>query len=365
MISRAKSISCTALLATGLAAFLAPPAGAQTLRIAMTSADLPTVTGIPNNGGEGFRFLGYPAYDSIVNWDFLHPDSLADITPGVFTEWHIDPTDAKRWIFKVRQGVKFHDGSSFNLEAVLWNLQRIYDSKAPQYDAPAAPIVRATVSMQDTWEKIDDETMAITTKYPFNFFPYLLTRILIASPAQWEKGKSCPEFAKAPSGTGPFRITKVVPGQSVEMTRNEDYWDKSRIPKLQKMIVMPMPEATTRLAALRSGQVDWIEVPPPDAIPSLQAAGFNISLWPYPHTYPYVLNTLPTSPFNDARVRQAANYAIDRQGQGAVEGRWLWVRQAAEGEDDDLHFRFRADAADPDERVHAAELQGRRDGYRV
>ena len=51
MISRAKSISCTALLATGLAAFLVPPAGAQTLRIAMTSADLPTVTGIPNNGG--------------------------------------------------------------------------------------------------------------------------------------------------------------------------------------------------------------------------------------------------------------------------------------------------------------------------
>ena len=149
------------------------------------------------------------------------------------------------------------------------------------------------------------------------------------------------------------------------MTRNEEYWDKTRIPKLQKMIVMPMPEATTRLAALRSGQVDWIEVPPPDAIPSLQAAGFTISLWPYPHTYPYVLNTLPTSPFNDVRVRQAANYAIDRQGQGAVEGRWLWVRQAAEGEDHDLHLRFRADAADPDERVHAAELQGRRDGYRV
>ncbi len=307
-----------ATITLAAALLVGAPAHSQTLRVAMTAADLPTVTGIPNNGGEGFRFLGYPAYDSIINWDFTHTDQLADVAPGLFTEWHNDPANPLRWIFKVRQGVKFHDGSPFTLDAVLWNLQRIYDSKAPQYDAPAAPIVRATVSMLDTWEKIDDETMAITTKFPFSFFPYVLTRILIASPAQWEKGKSWPEFAKAPSGTGPFRITKVVPGQSVEMTRNEDYWDKSRIPKLQKLIVMPMPEATTRLAALRSGQVDWIEVPPPDAIPSLKDAGFKISLWPYPHTYPYVLNTLPTSPFNDVRVRQAANYAIDREGLGKL-----------------------------------------------
>ncbi len=106
----------------------------------------------------------------------------------------------------------------------------------------------------------------------------------------------------------------MVLGQYAEMSRNEDYWDKTRIPKLDKMVVYPMPEATTRVAALRSGQVDWIEVPPPDAIPSLKAAGLQISLWPYPHTYPYVLNCLDSSPFKDVRVRQAINYAIDREG---------------------------------------------------
>ena len=119
---------------------------------------------------------------------------------------------------------------------------------------------------------------------------------------------------KSPSGTGPFKITKVVLGQYAEMSRNEAYWDKARIPKLDKMVVYPMPEATTRVAALRSGQVDWIEVPPPDAIPSLKAAGIQISLWPYPHTYPYVLNCLDNSPFKDVRVRQAINYAVDREG---------------------------------------------------
>jgi hypothetical protein len=118
----------------------------------------------------------------------------------------------------------------------------------------------------------------------------------------------------APSGTGPFRITKHVPNQYVEMSRFEGYWNPSRIPRLDSLMVYPIPEATTRLAALRSGQVVWIEVPPPDAIPSLKAAGFQISLWPYPHTYPYVLKCTPDLPFADRRVRQAMSYAIDREG---------------------------------------------------
>ncbi len=260
------------LAAASAAALPALPAATaatpQILRIGMTAADLPTTHGIPNNGGEGFRFLDYPAYDSIVNWDFTRADKLADITPGLFTAWHPDETNAVRWVCEVRQGVKFHDGSEFDADAVIFNLRRIFDDKSPQYDAPAAPIVRATLSMIDKFERADAKTIVLTTQYPFSFLPYLLTRILIASPTQWEKaGKSWAAFAKQPSGTGPFKITKVVLGQYAEMTRNEDYWDKTRIPKLEKMVVYPMPEATTRVAALRSGQVDWIEVPPPDASP--------------------------------------------------------------------------------------------------
>src|ERR1700759_5421662 len=305
-------------LLTGIAAAATMPAlpafaavGGGTLRIAMTAADLPSAHGIPNNGFEGYRFLGYPPYDALVNWDLRHnPYKPTHIPPVLFTAWKIDPANPLRWICSVRQGVKFHDGSDFNADAVIWNLQRIYDDKSPQYDAPAAPIVRATVSMITKFEKADDKTIVISTQYPFSFLPYLLTRILIASPTQWEKvGKNWAAFAKEPSGTGPFKITKVVLGQYAEMTRNDDYWDKARVPKLDKMVVYPMPEATTRVAALRSGQVDWIEVPPPDAIPSLKAAGLQISTWPYPHAYPYILSTLDDSPFKDVRVRQAINYA--------------------------------------------------------
>jgi ABC-type transport system substrate-binding protein len=287
----------------------------QVLRIAMTASDLPTVTGIPNNGGEGFRFLGYPAYDGVVNWDYAHVDQTADATPGLFESWTIDPGNPTRWIFTLRQGVLFHDGSPLVMDDIIWNLQRVWDDKSPQYDAPAAPIVRATVTMLDRWEKIDDSKIALYTKVPFSFFHYLLTVFLIASPRQWEKmGRSWTGFAKEPSGTGPFKITRVVPGQYAEMTRNDAYWNKARIPKLDRLVVYPMPESTTRLAALRSGQVDWIEVPPPDAIPSLKDAGFQISLWPYPHTYPYVLNCASGLVFSDVRLRQAMNYAIDRDG---------------------------------------------------
>jgi peptide/nickel transport system substrate-binding protein len=297
-------------------AFSAHAAGGGTLRIAMTAADLPSAHGIPNNGFEGFRFLGYPPYDALVNWDLRHnPDKPADITPGLFTEWKADEANPLRWLFTVRQGVKFHDGSDFNADAVIWNLRRVYDEKSPQYDAPAAPIVKAAVSMVDTYEKVDDTTIAMTTKYPFSFLPYLLTRLLMVSPAQYEAvGKSWPEFGKKPSGTGPFKITRVLPGQYIEMVRNENYWDKERIPKVEKLVVSPMAEATTRIAALRSCQVDWIEVPAPDSIPSLKQAGFTVTLWPYPHTWPYVLNTEEGSAFKDVRVRQAANYAIDREG---------------------------------------------------
>jgi peptide/nickel transport system substrate-binding protein len=310
-----------ALLAGIGAAAATPPfrvlaANGGTLRIAMTAADLPSSHGIPNNGFEGYRFLGYPPYDALINWDLRrNPDKPAEITAGLFTDWKSDPGNPLRWTFRVRQGVTFHDGSAFDADAVIWNLRRIYDEKAAHYDAPAAPIVRAAVSMVDTYEKVDDKTIVMTTKYPFSFLPYLLTRILIVSPTQYQTvGKNWAEFNKRPSGTGPFKITRVVPGHYIEMVRNENYWDKDRIPKLEKLVVSPMAEATTRIAALRSGQVDWIEVPAPDSIPSLKAAGYNVTLWPYPHTYPYCLNTEADSPFKDVRVRQAINYAIDRDG---------------------------------------------------
>ena len=304
----------TAACATAMALIGAPSAQAQkTLRIAMTAADIPTTTGMPNNGFEGMRFVGYTAFDALVLWDLSQTERLPDIKPGLATAWKVDEADKTKWVFTLRQGVKFHDGAPFNADAVAWNLARFYDDKSPQFEPNGSAITRARVPLISKWEKVDDYTIPIYTKVPLSYFPFMTAQILLASPAAWEKaGKNWADVAKAPAGTGPFKITKVNPRQSILMEKNADYWDKARVPKVDRLMLVPMPEATTRLSALRSNQVDWIEVPPPDAIPSLKSAGYVVSTSRYPHIWPWVLKITHDSPFADKRVRQAANFAVDR-----------------------------------------------------
>ena len=286
----------------------------KTLRIAMTAADIPTTTGMPNNGFEGMRFVGYTAFDALVLWDLSQTEKLPGIKPGLATAWHVDEADRTKWVFTLRKGVKFHDGAPFNADAVAWNLGRFYDDKSPQFEPNGSAITRARVPLVSKWEKIDDYTIAIYTSVPISYFPFMTAQILLASPAAWEKAdKDWAKVAKAPAGTGPFKITKVNSRQSIEMAKNADYWDKERVPKVDRLVLLPMPEATTRLSALRSNQVDWIEVPPPDAIPSLKGAGYVVSTSRYPHIWPWVLKVTPDSPFADKRVRQAINFAVDRE----------------------------------------------------
>lgn len=287
----------------------------QHLRIAMTAADIPTTTGMPNNGAEGMRFVGYPVFEPLVDWDLLGPDDKrTGFRPGLATKWSVDETRLK-WTFELRQGVQFHDGSAFNADAVVWNFARLYDDKSPQYEVAASGIARARVPQVAKWEKVDDFTVAIWTKLPTSFFPMLLAWIPFASPAQYEKlGRDWAAFAKQPSGTGPFRITRVAPQQSIELQRNASYWAPERRPKVDRVTLFPMPEANTRLAALRSGQVDWIEVPPPDGIASLKQAKFQVTTKIYPHIWPWVFSQTGDSPFRDKRVRHAANWGVDRAG---------------------------------------------------
>src|SRR6516165_11926773 len=83
-----------------------------TLRIGMTASDIPLTTGQTDQGGEGMRFMGYTVYDGLINWELSSFDKPSDIVPGLATSYGVDPADpAKtRWIFKIREGVKFHDG---------------------------------------------------------------------------------------------------------------------------------------------------------------------------------------------------------------------------------------------------------------
>ena len=308
------TVSSAAITAVGIPG----PAKAQTekvLRIAMTATDIPLTTGGPDNGFEGFRFTGYTIYDALINWDLSPSDKPAKLAPGLAVSWNVDSADRKKWILKLRQGVKFHDGSDFDADAVIWNIVRLFDDKSPQFDQRASAQVKGRLGALAAWRKIDNATVELTTRSEDAFFPYQLTFLLITSPKHFEKvGRDWLAFASQPSGTGPFKLERLQPRQRAELVANKEYWDAARRPKVDRVILYPIPEANSRTAALLSGQVDWIEAVSPDQTAQITAAGGRISTNDYPHGWNYMLSFQPDSPFRDIRVRKAINLAIDREG---------------------------------------------------
>lgn len=307
-----------------LAASLTSATGAMaqgTLRIGMTAADIPLTTGQTDQGGEGMRFMGYTVYDSLIEWDLTSADKPSVLIPGLATEWSVDPEDTTKWTFKLRDGVTFHDGSAFTAQSVVWNLDKLLVETAEQYDPRQSAQGKSRIPAVASYTAIDDLTLEIITKTPDATLPYQLAWILMSSPAQFDAlGKSWEAFAATPSGTGPWKLETFVPRERAEMVPNAAYWDETRIPKLDKMVLIPLPEPNARAAALMSGQVDWVEAPAPDTIPAMTGNGFVISSNAYPHNWTWHLSRLEGSPWNDIRVRKAANLAIDREGMSALLG---------------------------------------------
>jgi peptide/nickel transport system substrate-binding protein len=309
---RSATISRSVALGLVLAAASTSVGAESVLRIAMTAGDIPAWTGQPDQGFEGYRFVGYNLYDGLTDWDLSQRDKEVDIRPGLATKWYPDPEDKKRWVFELRHGVKFHDGCDWNADAAVANIKRLTDKTDPAFDPVNFARARSRTNDIDHVNKIDDYTIAIETIAVSSMFPYNTPYVLMLSPCALKAaGYNYQVYANAPAGTGPYKFDKVVPHERLELVKNADYWDKNRIPKQDRVVLLPMPEASTRVAALLSGQVDWVEAPPPDALDRLKSAGMQIVTNVYPHTWPYLLNVM-NGPFKDVRVRQAANYAVNR-----------------------------------------------------
>ncbi|WP_198377379.1 ABC transporter substrate-binding protein [Neoroseomonas rubea] len=299
----------------------AAPAMAQgTIRIGMTAADIPLTNGQPDQGFEGNRFTGIPLFDSLTMWDLSAADRPSVVVPGLATEWRVDPNDRTRWIFTLRRGARFHDGSEFNADAVVWNVRKVLDREAPQFDPRQVGVTATRMPTLRRAEKIDDYTVALFTSEPDSLLPINLTNLFMASPAQWQRFRDANPtaeaawnaFAREPSGTGPFRVTRFVPRERLEMARNDNYWGTKA--RAERIVLLPIPEANARTAALLSNQVDWIEAPAPDAIPQLRSRGMAITSNAQPHVWPWQPCFAEGSPLRDVRVRRALNLAIDREG---------------------------------------------------
>ncbi len=309
------TIRCAVALSVALLLSGAAARAETVLRIGMTLADIPVMNSQPDQGGEGWRFIGTTLFDGLVGWDLSSADKPSVLIPSLATAWATDQADRTRWIFTLRHGVKFHDGTPFNADAVVWNFDKLADRNAPQYDPRQVAQTFGRVNRIKSYRKLDDDRFELVTHVPDALVPYYMSRFFFASPTQWDKvGRDWAEFAKAPVGTGPWKLDKFVARERAELVRNPDYWNPQRVPHTDRLVLLPIPDAATRTSALLSGQVDWVEAPAPDAVPRLRQAGMQIVTNSYQHVWPYMLSRLPDSPWNDVRVRKAANLAIDRAG---------------------------------------------------
>lgn len=281
----------------------------NTLVIAMTASDIPVLdTGLAQGQGyEGLRFVANQLYDGLTKFDLTQGDEIPKIVPGLAESWEPNE-DLTSWTFTLRPDVTFHDGTPWNADAAIFNLERYVDTGSPNFYQELNAQGGISVAGIESFEKVDDMTIRIATKGPWSYLPVDLATVYFGSPtairAEGNQG-----FAERPVGTGPFVFESLQRGQRLVMVRNESYWDGA--PAVERVILRPIPDPTARTAALRSGEVNWIEVPPPDDVPGFASGGFQVLTNSYDHIWPWVLDT-SEAPFDSPTVREALNWAIDR-----------------------------------------------------
>jgi peptide/nickel transport system substrate-binding protein len=238
------------------------------------------------------------------------------IIPLLAEKWTASP-DGLTFTFKLRQGVKFHDGTPFNAEAIEFNVRRVWDSNFKYFYKRGAAIPPYRYRNLKDVKAVDENTVVFTLTDRNAFFieqlaegasPGLPT---MASPtAVMKYGND--DFGNHPAGTGPFRVKEQVKGQYVTLERNPDYWNKP-YPYLDQLIFREIPDTTTRVNALRAGEVDLIISVPPDDVAALKEDGFTIADNVLPHIW-YLAFNVAAKPFDDVKLRRAVNMAIDKEG---------------------------------------------------
>ncbi|MCQ1537405.1 ABC transporter substrate-binding protein [Methanocalculus taiwanensis] len=261
----------------------------QVLTIGM-STDVPLWQNSNFPGGDG-RFVWSQIYETLVR-----VDTDLNIEPGLATSWDT-PDDGKTWFFYLRDGVIFHDGTPLNADAVVYS----YNENS---------YVRAQGALQTiaSVEAVDDLTVKFVMKRP-QPLPLYLTHVAwpVVSPTCVDSNGN---FIK-PIGTGPYAFESHTKAQQVVLTKNENYWGTA--PTLDMVIFKVIPEASTRVMALETGEVDMIiKVPESDCIRLENTPGITVSRKVSTFTDFLQFNT-KTSPFDDIRVRKAVAYAIDTE----------------------------------------------------
>ncbi len=236
-------------------------------------------------------------YDTLVQ-----PGADLSMEPALAESWEIS-SDNLTWTFTLRDGVKFHNGRDLVAQDVVYSFERIIAEGLNGWRFGAVDSITAP----------DDSTVVITLTQPS---PNLLVSI-----AGFKGMAIVPEeividgtIGTTPVGTGPFRFVSQSPDEGIVLEKNPDYWRASEgLPKLDGIRFVQIPEAGTKLTALRTGEVHWIDAVPPQDIESLAGEdGITVGRVPGGDYHYFALNQNRT-PFDDVRVRQAIATAINRE----------------------------------------------------
>lgn len=221
------------------------------------------------------------------------------LQPGLAEKWELIKPNT--WRFHIRKGVKFHNGHVLTADDVLWTWG------VRQMDGKTMSTVVNTLG-PDSVKQIDDYTIDITPKTPNLRLP---EQILHPQGSILQRGQH-PD-TNPPNGTGPFKVVEYVKADHVTVERNEDYWGTK--PKVKRITFRFLPDAQTRIQALRAGEVDLVMDVPPDATRSLESAGFHVVRSKPGRNqliYLYRNGASPHDITSDKVVRQAISLSIDR-----------------------------------------------------
>lgn len=255
-------------------------------------------------------------FDTLVGFA---PGAL-EIVPSLATEWTTS-ADGLVWEFKLRTGVKFHDGTPLDADAVVFTYERQMDENHParRADDEFGTFLSYTGSALDRVEAVDAHTVRFTLKRAYA--PLLYTLALycngIVSPTAFrsegkdENGRYNYDFARKPVGSGPFRFESWRSDVEIVLTANEEYWDGR--PHIDKLVFRPIENAQARLKELEAGGIHGMDNPELIDLPSIHADGeLRIVSRPGINVCYLAMHT-QKPPLDDVRVRQAIAYAVDKR----------------------------------------------------
>ena len=262
--------------------------------------------------GESLK-IAQQVFDTLLSYE---PGSTK-VQPSLAESWEVTE-DGLTYTFKLRQGVKFHDGTDFNAEAVVFNFERWgnpgseYKFEGDSFDYYDSMFGSEESRVIKEVTAVDEHTVQFTLNQPQA--PFLqniaMSSFGIASPTAVKEKTT--NFKSEPVGTGPFVFKEWKRNDSITLEKNPDYWQEG-LPKLNKVIVRSIPDNTARFNALQNGEIDIMEDLNADDLTVLESNANLQKIERPSFNVGYVGFNTKKKPFDDKKVRQALNHAVNKQ----------------------------------------------------